>query len=298
MNTEHAPQPSPRGAGADSGDVILRATGLVKRYGNVVAVRESDFELRAGEVLAVVGDNGAGKSTLIKALTGAVVPDAGTVELDGRRVHFTGPSDARDAGIETVHQTLAVAPQLDIASNLFLGRPLRRPGFLGSTLRMLDHRTMRARAAEQLDRLGIATVQDITQLVGTLSGGQRQAVAVARAAMFGTRVIIMDEPTAALGVRESRQVLGLINRIRDRGVPVVLISHDMPQVFEVADRIHVHRLGRRTAVVSPRACSMTDVVGLMTGALRLQPDGSLTENAGHPMPHDSPAGPGTTKAAQ
>ncbi|WP_307624297.1 ATP-binding cassette domain-containing protein [Streptomyces sp. V3I7] len=262
----------------------MRARGLVKRYGNVVAIRESDFEIRAGEVLAVVGDNGAGKSSLIKALTGALIPDAGTIELNGRTVHFHGPRDARAAGIETVYQTLAVAPQMDIATNLFLGRPLRREGFLGSKLRMLDHKKMRTLAAEQLDRLGIATIQDITQLVGTLSGGQRQAVAVARAAMFGTRLIILDEPTAALGVRESRQVLNLIGRIRDRGVPVVLISHDMPQVFEIADRIHVHRLGRRTAVVEPGACTMTDVVGLMTGALQMGSDGSLLESSTQPMP--------------
>ncbi|MFD4574619.1 ATP-binding cassette domain-containing protein [Streptomyces sp. NPDC058417] len=278
---------------------MLRATGLVKRYGNVVAIREADFELRAGEVLAVVGDNGAGKSSLIKALTGAVVPDAGTIELDGRPVRFSGPGDARDLGIETVHQTLAVAPQTDIAGNLFLGRPLRRPGPLGSVLRMLDHRAMRERAADQLDRLGIATVQDITQLVGTLSGGQRQAVAVARAAMFGTRAIILDEPTAALGVRESRQVLDLIHRIRERGVPVVLISHDMPQVFEVADRIHVHRLGRRAGVISPASCTMTDVVGLMTGALELRPDGTLAESGAQPLPDEHHAtAPQTTKATR
>ncbi|NEB77411.1 sugar ABC transporter ATP-binding protein [Streptomyces sp. SID14478] len=273
--------PTPRPAsrpdhGTAQDTIVLRGTGLVKRYGNVVALRESDFDLRAGEVLAVVGDNGAGKSTLIKALTGALVPDAGTIELDGRPVRFSGPGDAREAGIETVYQTLAVAPQLDIAANLFLGRPLRRAGWRGSTLRMLDRRGMRTRASQELERLGIATVQDISQPVGTLSGGQRQAVAVARAAMFGTRVVIMDEPTAALGVRESRQVLDLIERIRARGVPVVLISHDMPQVFEIADRIHVHRLGRRAAVVSPGTCSMTDVVGLMTGALTMQEDGSLS----------------------
>jgi fructose transport system ATP-binding protein len=154
---------------------------------------------------------------------------------------------------------------------------------------MLDHKRMRAQAAEQLDRLGIATIQDITQLVGTLSGGQRQAVAVARAAMFGTRLIIMDEPTAALGVRESRQVLDLIARIRDRGVPVVLISHDMPQVFEIADRIHVHRLGRRVAVVSPETCTMTEVVGLMTGALRMEADGTLLESTTQHMPEEKPA---------
>ena len=279
-------------------DVVMRASGLVKRYGNVVAIRESDFEIRAGEVLAVVGDNGAGKSSLIKALTGALVPEAGTIELDGRPVHFHGPRDARAAGIETVYQTLAVAPQMDIATNLFLGRPLRRPGVLGSGLRMLDHKRMRTQAAEQLDRLGIATIQDITQLVGTLSGGQRQAVAVARAAMFGTRLIIMDEPTAALGVRESRQVLDLIARIRDRGVPVVLISHDMPQVFEIADRIHVHRLGRRAAVVTPGMCTMTEVVGLMTGALQMRADGTLLESSTQPMPEDKPASPHTPEKTE
>ncbi|MZG12595.1 ATP-binding cassette domain-containing protein [Streptomyces sp. SID5914] len=288
MNQTHV---SAATAAPDTADVVMRATGLVKRYGNVVAIRESDFEIRAGEVLAVVGDNGAGKSSLIKALTGALIPDAGTVELDGSPVHFHGPREAREAGIETVYQTLAVAPQMDIATNLFLGRPLRREGFLGSRLRMLDHKKMRRQAAEQLDRLGIATVQDITQLVGTLSGGQRQAVAVARAAMFGTRLIIMDEPTAALGVRESRQVLDLIARIRDRGIPVVLISHDMPQVFEIADRIHVHRLGRRAAVVTPQTCTMTEVVGLMTGALQMGDDGTLQESTIQHMPEDGSASP-------
>ncbi|MGY6026610.1 ATP-binding cassette domain-containing protein [Streptomyces spinosirectus] len=286
MNQPHASaqEPAPH-----TDEVVMRASGLVKRYGNVVAIRESDFEIRAGEVLAVVGDNGAGKSSLIKALSGALVPDAGTIELDGRPVRFHGPRDARAAGIETVYQTLAVAPQMDIATNLFLGRPLRRKGLLGSGLRMLDHKRMRSEAAEQLDRLGIATVQDITQLVGTLSGGQRQAVAVARAAMFGTRLIIMDEPTAALGVRESRQVLDLIARIRDRGVPVILISHDMPQVFEIADRIHVHRLGRRAAVVTSTSCTMTEVVGLMTGALQMTADGRLLESTTQHMPEEKPA---------
>jgi fructose transport system ATP-binding protein len=262
---------------AITGRLVMRATGLVKRYGNVVAIRESDFEVRAGEVLAVVGDNGAGKSSLIKALSGALVPDAGTIELDGRKVRFHNPGEAREAGIETVYQTLALAPQLDIATNLFLGRRQRRAGLRGSVLRMVDHPAMRREAARQLDALGIATIQDLRQLVGSLSGGQRQAVAVARAAMFGTRMIIMDEPTAALGVRESRQVLELINRIRERGVPVVLISHDMPQVFEVADRIHIHRLGRRTALVDPSDCSMTEVVGLMTGALQMDQAGAITE---------------------
>jgi fructose transport system ATP-binding protein len=290
----HMPEPAERTPPAPVGElhgsiderapvsdrVVMRATGLVKRYGNVVAIRESDFEIRAGEVLAVIGDNGAGKSSLIKALSGALVPDAGTIELDGKKVRFHGPGEAREAGIETVYQTLALAPQMDIATNLYLGRPTRRAGLGGSVLRMLNHNAMRREAARQLDALGIATIQDLRQLVGSLSGGQRQAVAVARAAMFGTRMIIMDEPTAALGVRESHQVLDLINRIRDRGVPVVLVSHDMPQVFEVADRIHVHRLGRRTALVNPSDCSMTEVVGLMTGALHVNQMGAITETLG------------------
>jgi fructose transport system ATP-binding protein len=247
----------------------LQARGLVKRYGRVTAIDGADFDLYAGEVLAVVGDNGAGKSSLIKALSGALVPDAGTILLDGEETRFHSPLDARRAGIETVHQTLALAPAMDIATNLFLGRELRRPGPLGGVLRLLDKPTMRRQAQEQLDALGIETVQHIGQIVETLSGGQRQAVAVARAAMFGSRMVIMDEPTAALGVKESRLVLDLIRRIRDRGLPVVLISHDMPQVFELADRIHIHRLGRRAAVVRPDDASMSQVVSLMTGALRI-----------------------------
>jgi fructose transport system ATP-binding protein len=246
---------------------VLQARGLVKRYGRVTALDGADFDLLPGEVLAVVGDNGAGKSSLIKALSGALVPDAGTVLLDGERIHFRSPLEARRAGIETVYQTLAVAPAMDIASNLFLGREERREGVLGSVFRMLDRKAMRELAQTQLDALGIGTVQNIGQLVETLSGGQRQAVAVARAAMFGSRLVIMDEPTAALGVKESGMVLDLIRRIRDRGLPVVLISHNMPHVFEIADRIHVHRLGRRVTVVDPRERSMSDVVSLMTGAL-------------------------------
>lgn len=279
------------GVGGAGERVVMRATGLVKRYGNVVAIRESEFEIRAGEVLAVVGDNGAGKSSLIKALSGALVPDAGTVELDGEQVRFQTPREARAAGIETVYQTLALAPQMDIAANLYLGRHIRRPGVLGRYLRMLDHGRMRSEAARQLDALGIATIQDIGQLVGSLSGGQRQAVAVARAAMFGSRLIIMDEPTAALGVRESRQVLDLIARIRDGGIPTVLISHDMPQVFEIADRIHVHRLGRRTALVEPGRCSMTEVVGLMTGALEIDETGTISETR-HPLAAPADRAPG------
>ncbi|MEV8379064.1 ATP-binding cassette domain-containing protein [Kribbella sp. NPDC056861] len=258
----------------------LQARGLVKRYGRVTAIDGADFDLYAGEVLAVVGDNGAGKSSLIKALSGALIPDAGTVLLDGKETRFHSPLEARQAGIETVHQTLALAPAMDIATNLFLGRELRRNGPAGSVLRLLDRKTMRRQAQEQLDALGIETVQHIGQIVETLSGGQRQAVAVARAAMFGSRLVIMDEPTAALGVKESRLVIDLIRRIRDRGLPVVLISHDMPQVFELADRIHVHRLGRRAAVVSPADASMSQVVSLMTGALQPDDEGAPSNLVG------------------
>jgi fructose transport system ATP-binding protein len=246
---------------------VLQARGLVKRYGKVTALAGSDLELLPGEILAVIGDNGAGKSSLIKALSGAVIPDEGSILVEGSEVSFSSPIDARHAGIETVHQSLAVAPSLDIAANLFLGRERRRPGVLGSVFRMLDRAGMREEARRQLDALGIMTIQNPGQAVETLSGGQRQAVAVARAAAFGSRVVIMDEPTAALGVRESRAVLDLILQVRERGLPVILISHNMPHVFEVADRIHIQRLGRRKAVVDPKSVSMSDAVAIMTGAM-------------------------------
>ncbi|HEY4454300.1 MAG TPA: ATP-binding cassette domain-containing protein [Pseudonocardiaceae bacterium] len=245
---------------------VLAATGLTKSYGRVEALRDTDFELLPGEVLAVIGDNGAGKSTLIKCLSGAAIPDSGTLLLDGKPVHFRDPQQAQAAGIETVYQTLAVTPALDIASNLYLGRELRKKGPLGSIFRLLDTAGMRREAEEAVKRLGIATLQDITQTVETLSGGQRQAVAVARAAAFGSKVVILDEPTAALGVRESGQVADLVKQLRERGLPIVLISHDMPLVFELADRIHVQRLGRRAAVITPSTHSMEDAVAIMTGA--------------------------------
>jgi fructose transport system ATP-binding protein len=224
------------------------------------------LELYPGEVLAIIGDNGAGKTTLIKCLTGAEIPDEGEIHLDGKPVHFRRPQDARDAGIETVYQSLAVSPALDVAANMYLGRELRRPGFLGSVLRVLDTKTMRKNARAELTELGISTLQDVTVPIENLSGGQRQAVAVARAAAFGSKVVVLDEPTAALGVRESNQVLELIKRLRDRGVPVILISHNMPHVFQVADRIHIQRLGKRAATITPTSHSMTDAVAIMTGA--------------------------------
>ena len=245
---------------------ILEARGLVKRYGGVTALDGADFELHAGEVLAVIGDNGAGKSTLIKTLSGAVTPDAGEIHFDGARTNFKNPMDARTAGIETVYQDLALSPSLDVAENLFLGRERRTPGILGAVFRRLDREGMHAEARERLTELGLFTFSDLYQAVETLSGGQRQGVAVARAALFGSRVIIMDEPTAALGVKESARVLKLIRTLRNRGMPIVLVSHNMPHVWEVADRIHVHRHGKRVAIIRPHTHSMTDGVAIMTGA--------------------------------
>ena len=245
--------------------IILKASGLVKRYGGVTALDGVDFELRAGEILAVIGDNGAGKSSLIKALSGAVVPDEGTMELDGQAVHFRSPIDARRHGIETVYQDLAVAPAMSIAENLFLGRELRRPGVLGSVFRSLDKKRMLDEAISRMNDLKVG-IRSMTQAVETLSGGQRQCVAVARAAAFAQHVVIMDEPTAALGVKEGNMVLELIRRVRDKGLPVILISHNMPHVFEIADRINIQRLGKRACVVNPKAISMSDTVAVMTGA--------------------------------
>jgi fructose transport system ATP-binding protein len=245
---------------------VLEALALTKRYGRVVALDRADFELYPSEILAVIGDNGAGKSTLIKALSGAVIPDAGVIRLDGAEVNFQTPIDARDKGIETVYQNLALSPALSIADNIFMGRELRRPGIAGSVFRKLDRKAMEKFARDKLSELGLLTIQNINQTVETLSGGQRQGVAVARAAAFGSKVIILDEPTAALGVKESRRVLELILDVKSRGMPIVLISHNMPHVFEVADRIHIHRLGRRLCVIDPKDYSMSDAVSFMTGA--------------------------------
>jgi len=245
---------------------LLTARNLVKHYGRVTALDHADFDLYPGEILGVIGDNGAGKSTLIKAICGAVLPDEGEIKLDGKTLHFKSPMEARNAGIETVYQNLALSPALSIADNMFLGREIRKEGMLGKFFRMLDRSTMEKRARDKLTELGLLTIQNIGQAVETLSGGQRQGVAVARAAAFGSKVIIMDEPTAALGVKESRRVLELILDVKRRGLPIVLISHNMPHVFEVADRIHIHRLGRRLCVIDPKQFTMSDAVAFMTGA--------------------------------
>ena len=246
---------------------IFTGRGLSKRFGRVTAMIDCDFDLMPGEILAVIGDNGAGKSTLIKSLSGAIKPDTGEIKLNGKAVSFNSPLDARSKGIETVYQNLAISPALSITDNMFMGRELIKPGMIGRFLRQLDKKKMSQISREKLSDLGLLTIQNINQKVETLSGGQRQGVAVARAVAFGSNVIILDEPTAALGVKEGRRVLDLILEVKSRGIPIILISHNMPHVFEVADRIHIHRLGKRLCVENPKNISMADAVALMTGAL-------------------------------
>lgn len=285
------------GAAARSDEPILAARGIVKTYGPVVALDGVDLDLFRGEVLAIIGDNGAGKSTMIKCLTGAEIPDLGEIRVDGKVVHFRKPQDARDAGIETVYQTLSVSPALDIASNLFLGRERLRKDFLGRWLHMLDKRGMRQEAEAKVSTLGIRTIQDISQLVETLSGGQRQAVAVARAFAFGSTIVVLDEPTAALGVRESEQVIQVVRQLRERGMGIILISHNMPQVFNIADRIFIMRLGQCAGVITPQTHTMPQAVAIMTGAMSVEDDflaagskpaGAGNGGAGSPRPEVRP----------
>ncbi|MGF1631824.1 MAG: ATP-binding cassette domain-containing protein [Kiloniellaceae bacterium] len=262
-----------------AGTPAIRLRGIEKSFGAVQVLRGVDLDAHPGQVTALVGDNGAGKSTLVKALCGAIHIDEGEIRLDGQPIAFKSPMEARDAGIETVYQNLALSPALSIADNMFLGRELYKEGIAGSVFRMLDKKKMRAFARQKLTDLGLMTVQSITQAVETLSGGQRQGVAVARAAAFATKFVIMDEPTAALGVKESRRVLELMLDVKARGMPIVLISHNMPHVFEVADRIHIHRLSRRHAVIRPQDFSMSDAVAIMTGAMEPPSEIALPEGA-------------------
>jgi fructose transport system ATP-binding protein len=255
---------------ASNATPVLQARGLIKRYGHVTALDGCDFEVLPGEILAVIGDNGAGKSSLIKALSGATVPDEGEILLDGKAVKFRSPLDAREQGIETVYQELAVAPAMSIAENLFLARELVKPGWRGSLLKMIDKRRMLEEATAHMKGLQIG-IRSMRQAVETLSGGQRQGVAVARSAAFARHVVILDEPTAALGVKEGNMVLELIRRVRERGLPVILISHNMPQVWQVADRVHIQRLGHRAGVISTAAPTAEEAVAIMTGAKQLAP---------------------------
>jgi ABC-type sugar transport system ATPase subunit len=243
---------------------VLEARGITRSFGRVTALRGAELIAHAGEVSALVGDNGAGKSTLIKILSGALQPDGGTMLIDGKPVSLASPQDARRQGIETVYQDLALAPSLDVAANLFLGRELRSTGLLGR-VGFLNDRMMRRQAQKEMANLHIG-LSSVRQPVFTLSGGQRQAIAVARATAWGRRVVIMDEPTAALGVRETHMVLRLIERVRESGIAVLMISHSMPEVFEVADRITILRLGRTVRQMRRDEASMTEVVSFMTGA--------------------------------
>ncbi|GAA4493638.1 ATP-binding cassette domain-containing protein [Actinoallomurus oryzae] len=241
---------------------LLEARGIQKSFGQVHALRGADFTVHEGEIVALIGDNGAGKSTLVKILSGADQPDEGQILVDGGPVSMPSPHAARDLGIETVYQDLALAADLDPAANLFLGREIFRSGLLGR-LGFLDKRAMARDTANEMARLGVR-LKDATAPVAALSGGQRQSVAVARAAMWASRVIFMDEPTAALGVVQTEQVLQLVRRVRDEGIAVVLISHNMPQVLEVADRVEVLRLGARVARFTAADATVDDLVAAMT----------------------------------
>lgn len=247
---------------------LLEARGITRAFGHVQALGGADICVYPGEICALIGDNGAGKSTLVKILSGADRPTSGEILLDGRPVVFGSPSDAQRKGIATVYQDLALAPDLTPAENLFLGRETSMAGFLGK-LGFLDRAEMRRRAAEQFARLGVRLRSDKVP-IASLSGGQRQSVAIARAAMWADKVIFLDEPTAALGVVQTARVLDLIRQVRDAGIAVVLISHNMPQVIEVADRIEVMRLGRKVATLKAGEANVDMLVRAMTS-------GSATE---------------------
>ncbi|GAA0220246.1 ATP-binding cassette domain-containing protein [Saccharothrix mutabilis subsp. mutabilis] len=244
---------------------LLDARHLVKHYGSVEALRGASFTAYAGEVVALIGDNGAGKSTLVKCLSGVEQPDAGEIVFDGSVTTLPSPVAARRLGIETVYQDLAVAPDLDPAANLYLGRELVKPGPLG-WFGVLDKKEMRRRATESFRDLGVS-LQSVDVPIGALSGGQRQSVAVARSVVWASRLVFMDEPTAALGVVQRERVLDVVRRVRDQGMAVVLISHNMPEVLAVADRVEVLRLGRRVARFRAAGTTVEELVGAMTGAL-------------------------------
>jgi simple sugar transport system ATP-binding protein len=244
---------------------LLQVRGVTKTYGHVTALDEVDFSVYENEIVALIGDNGAGKSTLVKIVSGAIQPDEGQIELGGEPVAIPTPGNAQKLGIETVYQDLAVAPELNSSQNIFLGREILRKGVLGK-FGFLDHAAMRTAAIDAFARLG-TTVRDVSVPVSDLSGGQRQAVAVVRAVNFASQVIVMDEPTAALGVVQRQNVLELVQAVKAEGVSVVLVSHNMPEVLEVADRIEVLRLGRRVAVLQREEATINDLVGAMTGAL-------------------------------
>ncbi len=245
--------------------LALEARGITKVYGHVSALSGADFSVNAGEVVALIGDNGAGKSTLVKIISGTESPTSGEILVDGKPVAIAGPLAARAHGIETVYQDLALAPHLNPVQNMYLGREVMRPGLLGR-LGFMNNAEMLTGSKKAFQELG-ATVRNYSGSIGAMSGGQKQAVAVARAAAWAKWVILLDEPTAALGVVQTRGVLDLIRRVRDRGLGVVFISHSMPHVMEVADEVQVLRLGRRVATYKAKETSMEELVGAMTGAV-------------------------------
>ena len=245
---------------------LLEARAVSRSFGHVRALDRADFDIDAGEVVGLIGDNGAGKSTLIKALSGSLELDEGEVYFDGKPVRLASPRQANDLGIEVVYQDLALAPHLNPVQNVFLGREILRKGVLGR-LGFMDEKEMHRKAAASFRELG-ATVRSLNSPVGSMSGGQRQGIAIARAISWADKVVILDEPTAALGVVQTKNVLESVKRVRDKGIAVVFISHSMPHVLEVCDRIQVLRLGKRAAVVNPRQISMSDTVAVMTGAMR------------------------------
>jgi simple sugar transport system ATP-binding protein len=267
--SDEAPRP-----GMNTGTPAIEARRLVKNYGHVRALRAASFQALPGQVTALVGDNGAGKSTLVKCLAGAIHPDAGEIFVAGEPATITDPQHATRLGIETVYQDLALAPDLDAAANVFLGREIRRFRFLH------NHPEMRRQTAERFAELGVGLVQDMRVPVASFSGGQKQTVAIARAAMWAAKVVLMDEPTAALGVIQTARVLDLIRRIRDRGVAVIFISHNLPQVLEVADRIEVMRLGARVARFLPGETDVDRLIAAISGAYRDEPHGD--EVVAHP----------------
>jgi simple sugar transport system ATP-binding protein len=251
---------------------VLEARDIVKSFGRVEALRGASFTVYPQEVVALVGDNGAGKSTLVKTLVGVHPPDSGQILFDGEEVQIPTPHASRELGIETVYQDLSLASELDPAANMFLGRELSREGLLGK-LGFLDKKAMRRRSDEAFRDLGVR-IQDTSAPVANMSGGQRQGIAICRAVTWANKVVFMDEPTAALGVVQTRNVLEQIKRVREQGLSIVLISHNLPEVFEVADRIEVLRLGRRVARLRPQDVSMEDIVAAMTGASTFSEEGS------------------------
>ena len=243
---------------------VLEAKGLSRMFGHVRALDNADFDINPGEVVALIGDNGAGKSTLVKALSGNLAVDSGEIFFDGVPVHLTTPTQASALGVETVYQDLALAPHLDPVQNMYLGREVMQD-VIGGLLGFMKTKQMRDASQKAFDELG-ATVRSLTAPVGSMSGGQRQAIAIARAVSWANRIVFLDEPTAALGVRQTKNVLETIRRVRDKGIAVVFISHSMPHVMDVADRVQVLRLGTRVATLDAKQTSMEELVGLMTGA--------------------------------